>query len=112
MVHHYMEDHPDYDRTPLVPTVTGSIDGVDEPRERPASPIKPPKVVRQNASCQTEPKLRPPSPVGAASYGGPDPGDPFLDNLPLIVAAVALSFAAGMWMSDFISKPTVAACCE
>ena len=51
--------------------------------------------------------------VGPASYGGPDPGDPFLDNLPLIVAAVGLAFVVGVWANELISKPvSVAACCE
>ena len=74
MVHHYMEDHPDYDREPFVPTVSGSIEGVDPP-ERPASPVKlePPPIERQKACTGKMPKL-----VGPASYGCPDPGDPDL----------------------------------
>lgn len=114
MVHHYMEDHPDYDREPFVPTVSGSIEGVDPP-ERPASPVKlePPPIERQKACIERQKPCKMPKLVGPASYGGPDPGDPFLDNLPLIVAAVGLAFVVGMWANELISKPvSVAACCE
>ena len=107
-----MEDHPDYaDRTPFTPTVTGSIEGIERPPSPISERLEPPPIQRQNASTQAN--IEPPT-CAKASYGGPGPGDPFLDNLPVIIAAVGLAFVVGMFMSDFISKPTnvVAACCE